>query len=568
MLTLMPALGALAAATLLVVNGNIHTLDPARPRAEALVARDGAIVFVGPEAEARAVAGAPAGAAAPAGVKVLDLGGRTAVPGFADAHAHLGGLGALERGALDLREAKSFDEVVAAVRDEAKRRKPGEWILGSRWDHESWPGRELPAHGRISEAAPENPVWLDRVDGHMGLANAAAMKLAGVTAETPAPAGGAILRDAKGAPSGLFVDNAIDLVTRAIASGQRGTYADLVLAAQARCFAVGLTTVHDAGIEPSEIATLKRLADDGKLKLNVYAMVAATGAGLRYVATEKPIVGYGKTRALTVRALKIIADGAMGSRGAWLLAPYADRPADDDGKPYLGLPVYDPKALRRDVATAIDRGFQVATHAIGDRANREVLDAYEQAGRDRSDGLAKDFGLGALRLRIEHAQLVAPADIPRFGRLGVIASMQPTHATSDMRWAERRVGPERLRGAYAWASLLKAGARICFGSDFPVEAPDPLAGFHAAVTRQDAQGSPPGGWLPGERVTREEALRGFTEWPAYAAFEEQAKGRLAPGFRADVVVLTHDILTCTTSELLLTKVHLTILGGEVVFPVQ
>ena len=540
------------AATLLLVGANIHTLENDRPRAEALVARDGVIVYVGSEAEARARAGA--------GAREMNLRGKTVLPGFTDAHGHLGGLGALERGALDLRDAKTFDEVIEAVKDEVKKRKPGEWILGSRWDHESWPGRELPMHHQLSDVARGNPVWLDRVDGHMGIANRAAMERAGITGETPSPAGGSILHDATGKPSGIFVDNAMELVTKFIPAGARGSYGDLVLAAQARCFAVGLTTVHDAGIEPSEIQTLQGLADEGRLKLQVYAMVAASQAGLEWIEGNRPIVGYGADHQLTVRTVKLFADGALGSRGAWLLAPYADRPLDDGANPYFGLPVTPPDTLRKQVAAAMSRGYQVATHAIGDRGNRETLDAYEAAARSYAPRT-----LEALRARIEHAQVLSAQDVPRFARLGVIASMQPTHATSDMRWADRRIGVERLRGSYAWASLLRSGARLAFGSDFPVEAPDPLAGIHAAVTRQDAHGEPIGGWNASERVTRMEAVRGFTEWAAYAAFEENVKGTLAVGKRADLVVLSRDILTCEPAEILTTRIEMTLVGGEVVF---
>jgi predicted amidohydrolase YtcJ len=532
---------SILAAALLLYHGNIYTLDPAQPRAEALVVAGGRIAYVGREAEARRLAGPDA--------LSIDLEGRTALPGLIDAHGHLGALGALERGALDLRDAKSFDEVVEAVREEAARRKPGEWILGSRWDHESWPGRALPSHERISEAAPRNPVWLERVDGHLGLANRAAMDLAGIGRATEAPPGGIIERDAAGDPTGIFADNAIDLVAAKIPESARPRYEDLVLAAEERCFRAGLTSVHDAGVAPPEIETLKALAASGRLRLHVYAMVAAS-RGAEYVKTHPPLKNFGPRGQLTVRALKVISDGALGSRGAWLLAPYTDRPADEKGAPYVGLSTVSRAELEDNMKAAATHGYQIAVHAIGDAANRQVLDLLWP---------------GLERPRIEHAQVVAPEDIPRFAEKGAIASMQPVHATSDMRWAERRLGKTRLCGAYAWASMLRAGARLALGSDFPVEAPDPLLGIYAAVTRKDKKGEPAGGWIPEERLTREEAVRGFTEWAAFAAFEEKERGTLAEGKRADIVVLSRDIFACEASEILTARVEMTIAGGEIVY---
>ncbi len=554
---------SLAAGALLLFNGDIRTLDPERPRAEALLAIDGTIAFVGSEREARARASAAAAAAAGASagaatLREIDLRGRQALPAFIDAHAHLGALGALELGTLDLREARSWHEVVAAVRAEAARRRPGEWILGGRWDHESWPGRALPTHDAISEAAPENPVWLERVDGHMGIANRAALAAAGIGRDTRAPPGGEIVRDARGEPTGVLVDNAIDLVAAKIPASARPRYEDLVLAAQERCLRAGLAGVHDAGVAPEEAAALARLAESGRLKIHVHAMISGSDAGLAHVERTAPLVRAGPGGQLSVRAVKLFADGALGSRGAWLLAPYADRPRGEDGAPWVGLPVMAPDRLRRAIDLALRRGWQVAVHAIGDRANREVLDALADAARARGRA-----DLAAERPRVEHAQVVDPEDFPRFAALGAIASMQPTHATSDMRWAERRLGRERLRGAYAWASLLRAGARLALGSDFPVEAPDPLLGIHAAVARQDARGEPAGGWLPHERLTREEAVRGFTQWAAYAGFEEDRRGVLAPGKRADVVVVSRDLFFCAPEEIAAAEVEMTIVGGEV-----
>ncbi|RMF83876.1 MAG: amidohydrolase, partial [Planctomycetota bacterium] len=361
-------------------------------------------------------------------------------------------------------------------------------MLGGRWDHESWPDRRLPTHQALSEVSPENPVWLTRVDGHAGLANAAAMRLAGVTAQTPSPPGGEVIKDAQGRPTGVFVDNATSLIESRIDASIADTRS-LLLKAQEMCLAAGLTGVHDAGISPAEAAVYQQLADSGELKLRVYAMIAGRYARdyfARYGITRRPT--------LTIRSCKLYIDGAMGSRGAWLLEPYADRATDADGRPYTGLAVGDPREIRAICDDAVRQGYQVCTHAIGDRGNREVLDAYEAAlsGAPPADR----------RFRIEHAQLLSPDDIPRFAALGVIPSMQPTHCTSDMRWVYARVGRERARGAYAWAKLLQSGARIAAGSDFPVESHNPFLGFYAAVTRQNAAGEPAGGWRPEDRLTR------------------------------------------------------------------
>jgi len=543
------------------INANIYTVDPARPRAEALAVAGERIAAVGSLAEITRLKHPT--------TRTIDLHGATVLPGLIDAHGHMAGLGSFAFGRLDLSSARSFADVLAAVAERVKSAKPGEWILGGRWDHESWPERKLPTHHQLSAVSPDNPVWLTRVDGHAGLANAAAMKLAGVTLETPSPAGGEILRDQKGEPTGIFVDNAEDLIARhARAAGVSadsaselvegrdesavGSSEQLLLKAQELCLSVGLTGVHDAGVSPGDIATYDRLAADGRLKLRVYAMIAAPYA-IEYFKSHEPRSG----DRLSVRACKIVADGAMGSRGAWLIAPYSDRPTDEQGRPYVGLKVTQPEFIRQVAEDALRRGYQVCTHAIGDRANQEVLNAYSLALSRRP---TKDH-----RFRIEHAQLLAPEDIPRFAQLGVIASMQPTHCTSDMRWVEARVGAERAKGAYAWAQLLRSGARIAAGSDFPVESHNPFLGLYAAATRQNADGQPAGGWRPEDRMTREEALRAFTLDAAYAAFEEDRRGSLTPGKLADFVVLDRDVMTCAPRAILETKVLRTVIAGETVY---
>ncbi|HBS29539.1 MAG TPA: amidohydrolase [Phycisphaerales bacterium] len=482
---------------------------------------------------------------------MVDLSGATVLPGLIDAHGHIAGLGAFALGTLDLSRAASFEDVVATVKALAPEAGAGKWILGGRWDHESWAGRALPHHSALSAATPGTPVWLRRVDGHAALANAEAMRLAGVNRNTKSPPGGEIIRDEQGEPTGVFVDTAMDLVEAVLPEDARTTE-DLILAAQDLCLAAGLTGVHDAGVSPAEIEVCQRLATSGRLKLRVYAMVSAFHAP-RYFAERGITVG----ERLTVRAAKLYADGAMGSRGAWLLAPYADRPTADDGSPYVGLAIMEGDRIEELAQHGAEHGYQLCTHAIGDRANREVLDAYERALATRP--------VADHRWRIEHAQLLSPQDIPRFAQLGVVASMQPTHCTSDMRWVDARVGQERALGAYAWASLLRAGAVIAGGSDFPVESHNPFLAIHAAVTRQNDRAEPPGGWQPGERMTREEALRSMTLSAAHSAFEEHEKGSLTPGKRADFIVIDRDIMTCAPGDILETRVLRTIISGEMVY---
>jgi predicted amidohydrolase YtcJ len=537
--------------TTLYTNATIYTVQPQRPRAEAMAVRNGRIIATGTAADVRRAAADDAA--------VVDLGGRTVLPGLIDAHGHMAGLGALGMGVIDLSAAQSFAQVVQRAGAAAREKEEDQWILGGRWDHESWPQRQLPRHEQLSEATPKNPVWLRRVDGHAGIANRRAMELAGITRESRNPPGGEILREDDGEPTGVLVDTAMQLIEAQIPPGTRGTGRELILRAQELCLAAGLTSVHDAGVSPADVAVYRQLADEGVLKLRIYAMVAGPHA-LRWFDRNEPIINYGPGPGgrLTVRSAKLYIDGAMGSRGAWLLEPYADRPAGPDGEPYTGLAVSDPDFIETVARHGAARGYQVNTHAIGDRGNREVLDAYERAFGELRPG--RDH-----RYRIEHAQLLALQDIGRFAALGVIASMQPTHCTSDMRWVEDRVGLRRARGAYAWASLLRSGAIIAAGSDFPVESHNPFLGFHAAITRQTVDGRPEGGWMPQERMTREDILRAMTLDAAFAAFEEHDKGSLEPGKLADFIVLDRDVMVCDEREIPETRVLMTVVGGEVVF---
>ncbi len=548
LIALAPAmLEAQASADLILTNGRIYTVDNTRPVVSALAVRGGRVLFVGSDAEARALV-SPA-------TQVIDLHGATVVPGFVDAHAHLLGLGNMLR-RVNLAGSTSYDEVIARVKAFAKDVKPGAWILGRGWDQNRWTPKEFPTHDALSRAFPNNPVVLERVDGHALLANAKALELARVTAATADPSGGRIIRTASGAPAGVFVDNAQSLVEHAIPPATRDDTRKAILAAIAEANRWGLTGVHDPGEDAETIGIYEDLAKAGNYNLRNYVMLSDPGDPGSDSTLRNPYIQRGPQSALYdghlwIRALKLYADGALGSRGAALLAPYSDEPSNS------GLLVSRPEHIRAWADIALRRGFQVNVHAIGDRGNRIVLDAFDSALRK--------FPKADHRFRIEHAQVVSPEDIPRFAKLGVIPSMQATHQTSDMRWAEARVGPQRIRGAYAWRSLLNTGVIIPNGTDFPVEEVNPLLTFHAAVTRQDPTNWPAGGWYPEQKMTREEALQSMTIWPAYAGFQESILGSLTPGKYADFVVLTRDIMHVPDTEILDTRVSSTWIGGKRVY---
>ncbi len=536
------AAGAPPSADRVLKGGVVHTLDPQRPTADAVAIAGGAIAAVGAERDVASLIGP--------GTRVVDLHGATVVPGFHDSHAHLLGIGFAKLN-VDLVGAKDYREVVARVAEAVRTRKPGEWIQGRGWHEGKWaeptPGgvRGFPTHVALSAVSPDNPVVLTRADGHAILVNAKALELMGIGKDTEAPDGGEIIRDAAGAPTGVLVDNATSLVH--VPPPDAAALRRALDLAMHECVAKGITSLDDAGAAPDVLALYKQYADAGMLQLRVYAMLAGADT-LRRV--ERPEIGLGRGF-LTIRSVKLYADGALGSRGAALLEPYADDPGNS------GFFTTPRGALLDATRDAVARGFQVCTHAIGDRANRVVLDVYEQVMKEHPE--VKDP-----RLRIEHAQVLDAADIPRFARLGVIASMQGIHATSDRPWAASRLGMERVvEGAYAWQKLLKSGARIVNGTDAPVEDVDPIKCFHASVTRQDESGQPPGGFDPDQRMTRAEALRSYTLDPAYGTFQEQALGAIAVGRRADLTVLSKDILTVTDAEILRTEVLYTIVDGKV-----
>ncbi len=480
--------------------------------------------------------------------KVIDLAGATVLPGLTDAHAHLYGLGQ-SLDTVNLVGVGSIDEAVRRMHERAARAPAGEWVLGRGWDQNRWEGKQFPTAAPLDAAIADHPVWLKRVDGHAGWANSAALRAAAVTASTPDPEGGRILRDASGNPTGVFIDVAQGIVESKIPEPSRALHKSRIRAAAENVAQHGLTEIHDAGADGDTIALIKELIDEHAFPIRVYTMLGDNGPLLREWFAKGTLVGYGNR--LTVRSVKLYADGALGSRGALLLAPYADDP------PNSGLVVSTTEHMAEVARRARAAGFQVNTHAIGDRGVRNVIEAYEQAGVMPAD-----------RFRIEHFQVVAPADFARVAHDGIIASMQPTHATSDMRWAEARVGPERVRGAYAWRTALNSGARLALGSDFPVEDVNPFFGIYSAVTRQDQSGWPAGGWYPDQKLTLAEAIRGFTSDAAYAAFEEDSRGTIEPGKLADFTVVEGDFFAAPASDIFKTKVRLTVVGGEVVFGVR
>jgi predicted amidohydrolase YtcJ len=538
------AVGTSAApADLIIHRAVIYTVDPRHPKAEAMAIRGDSIAAVGTEGAVMALRGSSS--------RVIDAGGRTIVPGLQDSHGHFIGLGvALQQ--IDLRDTRSYDAIVERVRARAGTAKPGDWILGRSWDQNLWPDTHWPTHGALDRAAPDNPVYLTRVDGHAALVNQRALDLAGLSAQTPDPEGGRLIRDAQNRPSGVLVDNAMGLVRSKIPRPSHEQLEDQILLADAECRRLGLTTVHDAGEDGTAVEAFKRLIDAGKLRTRLYVMLGMPLPALQPFLDKGPLLDYHQHH-LAVRAIKLYADGALGSRGAALLAPYSDEPSTS------GFFVTPPDVIYAATLAASKAGFQTAIHAIGDRANRMVLDTFERVQRELP-------GSRALRMRDEHTQILTAADIPRFKALEVIASMQPTHCTSDMPWAPLRLGPQRIaEGAYVWRKLIASGARIASGSDFPVEKPNPMLGFYAAITRQDLNGQPPQGWAADQRLTREEALASFTANGAYASHAETFSGTLAMGKLADLVILSQDIMTAAPMQIPTTTVWKTIVGGEIVY---
>jgi predicted amidohydrolase YtcJ len=530
-------------ADLVVRGGKIVTLDAQRPVVEALAARGDTIVAIGSAEEIAPLVGPD--------TQVLDLpAGALATPGFIEGHGHFLALG-LSKMQLDLTKAATWEDIVKMVGEAARRAAPGAWIVGRGWHQDKWrhppkPAVEgLPLHASLSAVSPDNPVLLTHASGHAVFVNTKAMELGGVTRETPDPPGGTIVRDRHGEPTGAFLETAEDLVSRR----EPPTAAEMrraVELATDECLAKGLTSFQDAGSSLQVVDLYRRLARTGELRVRLWVMFRDSNERL---AAELPRYLAGNLdKYLTLGGIKQYMDGALGSHGAWMLAPYADQPDTS------GLNVTPISEIEASARLAFDHGLQMCVHAIGDRANREVLDLYERI-------FAEHPGKTGLRWRIEHAQHLDPADIPRFAKLGVIASMQAVHCTSDGPWVPSRIGDERAKaGAYVWRQLIDSGAVVTNGTDTPVEDVDPVAGYYAAVTRRLADGSY---FYPEEKMTREEALRSYTTNNAYAAFEEKLKGTLSPGKLADLTVFSRDLLTIPDDEIPRTHVLYTIVGGNV-----
>jgi predicted amidohydrolase YtcJ len=535
-----PALRAQQPADLIVTNAHIYTVDENRPLAEAMAIRDGRVVFVGSARGAETYAGSH--------TQRLDVDGKTIIPGMVDAHVHLIGLGTALR-IVDLVGTRSYEEVIARVVERAQSMPAGEWVRGRGWDQNDWADTRFPTHEALSRAVPDHPVYLTRVDGHAGLVNAKALELAGVTAATEDPDGGRFIRDAAGNPTGVLIDRAQGIVGQVIPSASRDEQREAALAAITEANRWGLTGVHDAGVGAGTIDLYEELAREGRYNLRNYVMIRGGDETLQRYFDRGPQDGLHDR--VWIRAIKITADGALGSRGAALLEPYSDDPHNS------GLVITGEQRIRDVAVRALQEGFQLNVHAIGDWGNRLVLNAFESA--------LQQVPTADHRFRVEHAQVLHFQDIPRFAELDVIPSMQGSHQTSDMYWAIDRLGWTRVQGAYAWRTLLNTGVVVPNGSDFPVESPNPLISFKAFVTRQDENGWPAGGWFPDERTTRGEALKSMTLWPAYAGFMDDVSGSLSPGKFADFVVLDQDIMAVAPERILDTQVLMTVLGGQVVY---
>jgi len=519
-------------ASIVFENAVIYTGDAKQPRASAIAVGGERILAVGAAVSEHL---SPE-------TRRIDLKGATVLPGLIDAHAHMRGLGGLLE-SRDLRFTPTVAEVARYVAELAATTPKGQWITARNWDQTNW-GGALPSAADLDRAAPAHPVYLTRVDGHAAWVNSAALKQAGITAATPDPPGGKILRDGQGNPTGVLVDRAMGLVRSKIPAPTFAQIKKQLELAARECARLGLTGVHDAGVSADDLRAYRELIAEDRFPLRVYAMIGGDGALWKEYLERGPETG----AKLTVRAIKLYADGALGSRGAALWQDYSDDPGN------TGLLLTTKEDIERVARQAAARGFQVCTHAIGDRANRIVLDAYAAALGGKNDK----------RFRVEHAQIVSLPDFRLFAEFSIIASIQATHATSDMRWIAQRIGPDRVAGAYAWQRFLNLGVPVANGSDFPVEEPNPMLGLYASITRQDPKGEPPGGWMPDQRMSREQALHSFTLGAAYAAFEENSKGSLEAGKLADFIVVDRDIMKVAPAEIAKARVRMTVLGGRIV----
>lgn len=546
-------------ADMIISGGTIYTVDDTNPTVEAVAVSSGKIVFVGSAAEVEKYKGDQ--------TQMIDLQGQTMTPGFIESHGHIMGLGYNELN-IDLMDTKSWDEIVARVKEAVGKAKPGEWIIGRGWHQDKWDKKPekmvngFQTHHQLSEVSPDNPVYLGHASGHAGFANAKAMQIAGVNQMSVEKLakdlgeGGEIIRDELGNPTGLFNERAQSLIGKYIPENTEETDTKALELAMNACARAGITSFHDAGASREDIALYKKFRTADNMKTRLYVMISGRDPELVYEWIRKgPEVD--SANFLTIRSIKLNCDGALGSRGAWLLEPYEDRPG------WYGMPTISMDTVLSVSRAGLKAGFQVCSHAIGDRANREVLDRYEIAFNENPDKIADH------RFRIEHAQHVHPDDIPRFGKMGVIAAMQAIHLSSDRPWAIDRLGEKRIvEETYVWQDLMNSGAMIINGTDVPVEPISPVASFYASVTRQTLAGEPEGGYEPEQKMTREQALRSYTLDAAYGAFQEKSLGSIEVGKEADFTIFAKDIMTIPDGELLSTEIAKTIVNGKIVYERQ
>jgi len=542
----------------IITGGAIYSMDIKNTAIEAVAIQSDTILFAGTLAETEKYRGDK--------TQVIDLKGATMTPGFIESHGHIMGLGYGEM-RIDLMNIKSYDEMVGKVKEAVAKAEPGQWILGRGWHQEKWDSKPekmikgFQTHEKLSEVSPNNPVYLTHASGHLAFVNAKAMQIAGVNQlsveklEFNLGEGGEIIRDQLGNPTGIFNERAQGLVSKYIPENTEELNTQALELAMNACARNGITGFHDAGASAQNIELFKKFKSEGKLKSRLYVMITGWDRKLiREWYKKGPEID---PRGVTIRSIKLNCDGALGSRGAWLLEDYTDRPG------FFGMATLSMDTILKTSRDGLTYGFQVCSHAIGDRANREILDRYEKAFTGNPTA-AMDH-----RFRIEHAQHLSPSDIPRFGKLGVIAAMQAIHLSSDRPWAVERLGEKRIKdGAYMWQSLLKSGAKVINGTDVPVEPINPVASFYASVTRMTLKGEPVGGYEPEEKMTREQALRSYTLDAAYGAFEEKYKGSIEVGKLADFTVFSQDIMKVPDSKLLDTEVMMTIIGGKTVFKKQ
>lgn len=547
-IALLAACSAPEPADRIFTNGVVYTANDSQPRAEAVAVKNGRVVFVGSSDAAGRYAGS--------NTEVIDLQGKTLLPGFVDAHYHLSGVGQREM-ILNLEGTQSLDEFLARVKQRVDQAPPGTWIVGRGWIETPWTPREFPTRQDLDRVAPNNPVYLTRADGHAGVANSAALRIAGITRSTRPPAGGDILKDARGEPTGMLIDRAQGLVGTLIPATTEDQRDSAYVLGVQRSLMLGWTQVQDAGSPWEDVSRLRRLYGEGKIKLRIYLSIRGPSPSADSLLARGSTIGEFDGK-FTVRTIKTALDGALGSRGALLLREYSDAPGT------IGLLTQDLNRVRPMLREALRRGIQVEAHAIGDSANRLLLNEFEATFRDIPDSAR---AVRDPRWRDEHTQIVDPADLPRFKQLGIIPSMQPSHAIGDLHFAPSRLGMERLAGAYAWQTLIKDGNIIAGGSDAPVERGEPLIEFYGAVARKDLKGFSGDGWHPEEAMTREQALKAFTLWPAYAAFEEAERGSIVVGKRADFTIFDKDIMSVPEAEILTAKNMMTVVNGEIVFVV-